>query len=360
VAHHRAQREKIKILFVAADPTATLMLDEEIREITQKILASQHRDTLDIKYTLAARPDDLLQAFNQHKPHIVHFSGHGSEAGEIILLDNNRHAKPVSAAALKALFTTLKDNVRVVVLNACYSRIQAEAITNSIDCTIGMSRSISDEAAIVFAAAFYRAIGFNRSLQEAFEQGMVALQLAGIPEHTTPHLLTKAGIDPAQIHLITSSEHATVNTCNTRLKLTQEALACGDYRSACRDIESLARAAYDDMSLVEQAKLKYLAALANLEGKRPYSQSPSVVQAVEGLMRMAGNLHHIYSYLGILAIFKYDFARAGLRQHKAEADQFMSEARRLLPLKSEDRENIKLLASMQPALYQDYRHYLKM
>jgi hypothetical protein len=88
---------------------------------------------------LATRPDDLLQRLNEHKPQIVHFSGHGSSSGELMLMDKNREMKPVSTAALRALFTTMKDNVRVVLLNACFSQIQADALRESIDCVIGMN-----------------------------------------------------------------------------------------------------------------------------------------------------------------------------------------------------------------------------
>ena len=48
-----------------------------------------------------------------------------------------------------------------MILNACYSKKQAEAITQVIDCAIGMNDAIGDEAAITFAASFYRAIGFT-------------------------------------------------------------------------------------------------------------------------------------------------------------------------------------------------------
>ena len=137
------------------------------------------------------RPDDLLQALNEHKPQIVHFSGHGSETGEIVLMDRNRQVKTVSAEALKMLFTTLKDNIRVVVLNACYSEKQAQAIAEVIDCVVGMSTAIGDDAAIIFAASFYRAIGFGRSIKEAFDQGKTALMLEGIPEASTPQLLAR-------------------------------------------------------------------------------------------------------------------------------------------------------------------------
>ncbi len=118
-------------------------------------------------------------------------------------MDANRDPMPVSKAALKQLFSTLKDNIRVVVLNACCSRPQAEAIVEVIDCAIGMNRRIGDDAAIIFAASFYRAIGFGRSVSEAFEQGRTALMLAGIPEQDTPELLTKPGVDPKTIFLVT-------------------------------------------------------------------------------------------------------------------------------------------------------------
>ena len=116
-----------KILFLAANPQGTgqLSLDEESRQIDQKIRASDHRDVLEFIPKFAVRPDDLLQYLNQEQPEVVHFSGHGSPTDEIILLDARGEPKRVSKAAIKQLFMALKDNVRVVVLNACFSRPQA-------------------------------------------------------------------------------------------------------------------------------------------------------------------------------------------------------------------------------------------
>ena len=198
----REGAKKIKALFLASNPkgTETLELD---REITAKLRASEYRDSVDLVSAWAVRPDDLLQLLNQRKPQIVHFSGHGSRAGEIILVDDQGAYKSVSPAALKALFSTLKDNIRLVILNACYSRPQAEAITQVIDCAIGMNDAIGDPAAITFAASFYRAIGFGRSIKEAFDQGVAALLLEGIPEENKPQLLTREGVDPAKVSLLT-------------------------------------------------------------------------------------------------------------------------------------------------------------
>jgi hypothetical protein len=196
--------EKIKVLFLAANPTGTaqLHLDEEIREITIKIRAAEYRNALELISRWAVRPDDLLQSMNEHSPHIVHFSGHGSQSEELILVDDSGNPKRVSKAALDLLFRTLKGNIRVVVLNACFSRSQAEAITEHIDCAIGMNKAIGDKAAITFAASFYRAIGFGRSVKESFDQGKIALLLEGIPEENTPELLERQGVDASHIILV--------------------------------------------------------------------------------------------------------------------------------------------------------------
>jgi len=196
--------DKIRILFLAANPidTSRLKLGEEIRAITEKIRTSEYRDSLELKHALAMRVDDLLQSLNRYKPHIVHFCGHGSSSGELVLADSKGVSKRVSTKAIKALFQTLKDNIWVVVFNTCYSRSQAKAITEVIDCAIGMSDTIGDQAAITFAASFYRAIGFGRSIQEAFDQGKTALMLEGIPEENTPRLLVKKDVDPSRLFLI--------------------------------------------------------------------------------------------------------------------------------------------------------------
>jgi len=100
------------------------------------------------------------------------------------------------------LFTTLKGTIRLVFLNACYSREQGLALVESIDCVIGMEESIHDDAATAFASSFYRAIGFGRSIQEAFDQGITSLLLEGIPEEEILELLVKQGVDAGQVVLI--------------------------------------------------------------------------------------------------------------------------------------------------------------
>jgi hypothetical protein len=194
---------KIKVLFMAANPrnTIRLAIDTEMRAIEQKVRASEHRDTLVFQSAWAVRPDDLMQLLNQHQPHMVHFSGHGSSEGLSFAGDDGLD-RLVSTRALKAVFTTLKDNIRLVLLNVCYSREQAQTLVETIDCVIGMKESISDTTAATFASSFYRAIGFGRSIQQAFDQGTTSLLFEDIPEEAMPELLVKDGVDANKIVLI--------------------------------------------------------------------------------------------------------------------------------------------------------------
>lgn len=196
--------EKVRILFLAANPkdSTKLRVDEEIREIHARIRAADFRDSFDLVSRWAVRPLDLLQAFNEVRPHVVHFSGHGTKHAELVLEDSDGSPKPVSEAALAALFRNVRDNIRLVLLNACHSESQALAISKEIECTIGMNAAIGDEAAIVFASTFYGALAFGRSVAEAHEQGRTALMLQGIAEESTPTLLVRPGADALRISFV--------------------------------------------------------------------------------------------------------------------------------------------------------------
>jgi len=98
--------------------------------------------------------------------------------------------------------STMIDNIRLVIFNACFSREQAEAVTQYIDAAIGMNTDIGDEAARVFSAQFYSALGFGRSVQNAFEQAKASLLLENIPEEDTPELFTRENVDPNELILV--------------------------------------------------------------------------------------------------------------------------------------------------------------
>jgi hypothetical protein len=181
----------IKILFLAANPADRdyLRLEAEMRDIDLALQQTAFRDRFDITRHGAVRAADLQGYLLRHKPDIVHFSGHGDSSSEIVLEDSSGKSHPVSVRALSKLFSVLKDDIRCVVLNACYSEQQAKAIAEHVDCVTGMSKAIGDKAAISFAIAFYRALGYGRSVQTAFDLGCAQIDLENLGEQDTPKLL---------------------------------------------------------------------------------------------------------------------------------------------------------------------------
>jgi len=181
---------RIKILFLAANPIDSdrLRLDEEIRQIDQALRQSEFRDRFEIRQHWAVRVSELQNILLRHKPDIVHFSGHGSEASEIYLEDEHGESYAVPGQALGELFRVLRGNIKCVVLNACFSQTQARAIAKAVDCVIGMSQAIGDVSSIRFAAAFYQALAFGKDVRTAFELGKNQIDLEKLPDSETPRL----------------------------------------------------------------------------------------------------------------------------------------------------------------------------
>lgn len=192
----------IKLLFLAANPidTVRLNLDDECRAIEDALRKAEFRSQFVIEKYAALRVADLQELLLRYQPDVVHFSGHGSPASEIILKDGEGNHRPVPTAAFEQLFAVLKDNIRCVVLNACYSEAQARAIAAHIDCVVGMSDAISDAAATGFATAFYQALGYGRTLRTAFDLGCLALHLENLDEQNVPRLIALRG-DPSTMIL---------------------------------------------------------------------------------------------------------------------------------------------------------------
>jgi len=67
------------------------------------------------------------------KPKIVHFCGHGTGSSGIAFEDENGEAKLINTDSLANFFKLCSTHVKCVLLNACYSEVQADAISNHID-----------------------------------------------------------------------------------------------------------------------------------------------------------------------------------------------------------------------------------
>ena len=209
------------ILFLASNPKGTdpLRLDIEAKKVEQVLERARKRDDFKLVTKWAVTDVDLRRALLDHEPEIVHFSGHGTGTGNSahmrdlglpegshpegsaeggLAFENERgQVLQITGQSLARLFECCASHVRCVVLNACYSEVQANAIVQHIDYVIGMNKAVGDEAAIMFAEGFYDALLAGRPYDLAFKFGSTAIDLRGIPEHLTPVLKKRQNLDPA-------------------------------------------------------------------------------------------------------------------------------------------------------------------
>ena len=182
------------ILFLAANPSDTtrLKLEEEEKEIRKGLDQSTHRDNFRFDRIGAVTLDEMLDRIMDLKPQIVHFSGHGSGSGGLVMEDGSGQPCLVKAESLSRIFREFADCVECVVLNACFSEVQANAIAQHIPYTIGMSQAISDRAAIKFAVGFYKALGGGKDFMGAFRLACTRIAISDIPEDLTPVLIPRS------------------------------------------------------------------------------------------------------------------------------------------------------------------------
>jgi hypothetical protein len=195
---------KIRILFLGSNPITKnrLGLEEEYSAIQHKLRLCDATHHVELVSDWAVRLDELHTSLLRHNPHVVHFAGHGNPDGEILLAGDDGEPQSVTPDALKKLFTALKDNIRVAVFNACFSKPQAQAVTKVIDCAVGMNAKIQDDTAVTFASTFYETIGFGRSVKQAFEVALAAIAVKGLKGEDVPELIIKRRVDPAGVFLV--------------------------------------------------------------------------------------------------------------------------------------------------------------
>jgi hypothetical protein len=199
-------KKRLDVLYLMANPIKRqpLRVDAEFKMVSEEIRRSQFRDNISLHHSPAANLDSIIHGLNDHRPRIVHFSGHGSSDGIDTDDGGIKRIKRqfVTFETLAKAFGATDTPPDVVVLNACNSAGARKTLLKSVKALVVMEDSVSDVAAIVFSTKFYGGIASGQSLQSSFEQGKVAIEMASLDEADTPTLLTASGIDATKLKLV--------------------------------------------------------------------------------------------------------------------------------------------------------------
>lgn len=168
-----------KILVLASNPqdTAQLLLNREIREIDDALERGKYREQFSLRRKDAVRIDDLQSSLQKEAARIVHFCGHGMGSQGLVLETSSEQHQLLDTQAIADLFRLFANQIECVVLNACYSRVQAVEISKHINYVIGTKKEIRDDVAIAFSKGFYEALGNGETIERAYEFGCNRIQL---------------------------------------------------------------------------------------------------------------------------------------------------------------------------------------
>jgi hypothetical protein len=222
-------------------------LDEEAREIEEGLRRSALGARFEVKSQWAVRPRDIRRALLDYEPDIVHFSGHGAGDEGLVFENDIGNLSVVPTDALASLFELFSEGVRCVLLNACFSEVQARAIAEHIQHVVGMQWEIGDRAAIEFAVGFYDALGAGKSVPIAHRFGCNAIRLVGLAEHGTPVLLTRLGPQPQPPSPVSVSPRRRSEAITVRRNVTPATSAL-----AVATIDDVVRWGWDRTRLLEE------------------------------------------------------------------------------------------------------------
>lgn len=203
--------EELRLLYLTAnpliaDPTENLRVDAEVAQVQRAVRGALHRDYVRISHRPAANPEDLLDGLNDLAPHVVNFSGHGG-AGSL-LMDNSDVTNPqpriIDFTQLGRALGTASQPPTLLVLNACDTADGvSEHLLPTVPVVIAMTASVLDTTAATFAARFYAAVASGLSIKKAFDQAVLAIELAGLADESWMiTLLHREDVEPDSVVLV--------------------------------------------------------------------------------------------------------------------------------------------------------------
>jgi hypothetical protein len=208
------------ILFLAVNSGSARRpgLDQELAAIERELSMTANRADFGLISRWDLCVDEMARHLMIQQPAIIHLSDARGpslpersrrttvqDAGDgragILVKGDRGEAHLVPPRGLAMMIDSAAPSVRVAVLSGCYSEVLAEALCAAVECVVGTTNAIRDDAARWAAAAFYRALGNGRSVGQGILHAKAVLVAKQVPGERDVCCRSRAGVDAHQIVL---------------------------------------------------------------------------------------------------------------------------------------------------------------
>jgi hypothetical protein len=202
-----APREtQLRIAFLVSNPDDVdkLRTDIELKAVNRAIQAAGNREKVSLRPYLAASFTDLLDALNEFRPKILHFSGHGGMGGLYFdaEYDFDYEGAHLDFETINKVIAAIDEAPTMLIFNACDTEVGASTLLGRVKAIVAMSDSIGDESALLFAPRLYAALVAGQSAASSFAQAAATLDAAGVADADLPKLLLAHGVDGKTLKLV--------------------------------------------------------------------------------------------------------------------------------------------------------------
>ncbi|MEL6672775.1 MAG: CHAT domain-containing protein [Bacteroidota bacterium] len=182
----RSRKKKVLFMTLANSPKAYLGGLKRERRAVEKAVQNMH-DQVELLTAPDATLEDVFRRFKEkrleERIRIFHFAGHGMDKS--LNFEGMDGEDQIAQGKALASFLGKQTGLELIFYNACFSLshiddLKAAGVPNAVL----VSKAVGDEAAALFAGAFYENLARGLPAQQAFKQAESEVETYGFPTIT--------------------------------------------------------------------------------------------------------------------------------------------------------------------------------
>lgn len=131
------------------------------------------------------KEDEFWTLIIEHKPNLIHLSGHGTENNEFCFEDGEDYEELVEIDRIIKYLNGIQ-SINCLILNSCFSANSIKASDIEFEYLIGMGSEIPNQSASRFSSSFYSAFFQTKKIKDSFK---IALPTINSEDANIPRLI---------------------------------------------------------------------------------------------------------------------------------------------------------------------------